>query len=86
VFGKLKEPKYSQFWRQLKTSLATLGKKVGDNKAKDFAQYYVTEGYVLRVGNEGSPKATYQFNDKMESSSTDNGVTSLIVPIHRHLN
>ena len=71
VFDKFKEPRYSEFWRQLKTSLATFGKKVGDNKAKDFAQYYLTEGYVLRVGNEGSPKATYQFNDKKESSSID---------------
>lgn len=64
VFDKFKEPRYAEFWRQLKTSLATLGKKVGDNKAKDFAQYYVAEGYVLRVGNEGSPKATYQFNNE----------------------
>lgn len=64
VFDKIEAPKYSQFWRQLKTSLATFGNTVGDNKAKDFAQYYLTEGYVLRIGKEGSPKATYQFNDE----------------------
>lgn len=62
VFEAIPCPKYSELWRQLKTSLAVLGKKVGDNKAKDFAQFYLTEGYIIREGKEGSPKATYQFN------------------------
>ncbi len=72
TFAKLPDPKYSEFWRQLKAQLAELGNTIGDNKAKDFAQYYLTNDFIIRNGNEGSPKATYQFNDKMESSSIDN--------------
>jgi len=71
VFQKIPQPKYSQLWRQLKTSLATLGKKVGDNRAKEFAQWYVAEDYIMRDGADNSPKAFYQFNDKMESSPND---------------
>lgn len=66
VFEAIPCPKYSELWRQLKTSLAVLGKKIGDNKAKDFAQFYLTEGYITREGKEGSPKATYQFNHKKD--------------------
>jgi hypothetical protein len=66
VFEKIPQPKYAQFWRQLKTSLATLGKKVGDNRAKEFAQYYVTQGYLTREGKENSPTATYQFNRELK--------------------
>lgn len=62
VFQKIPQPKYSQLWRQLKTSLATLGKKVGDNRAKEFAQWYAAEGYIIRDGADNSPKAFYQFN------------------------
>jgi len=71
VFQKIPQPKYSQLWRQLKTSLATLGKKVGDNRAKEFAQWYAAEGYIMRDGADNSPKAFYQFNDKKESSPID---------------
>ena len=71
VFQKIPQPKYSQLWRQLKTSFATLGKKVGDNRAKEFAQWYVAEDYIMRDGADNSPKAFYQFNDKMESSPND---------------
>jgi hypothetical protein len=62
VFQKIPQPKYAQLWRQLKTSLATLGKKVGDNRAKEFAQWYAAEEYILREGADNSPKAFYQFN------------------------
>lgn len=64
IFQKIPQPKYAQLWRQLKTSLATLGKKVGDNRAKEFAQWYAAEEYILREGADNSPKAFYQFNDK----------------------
>jgi hypothetical protein len=66
VFQKLPQPKYSQLWRQLKTSLASLGKKIGDNRAKEFAQWYATENYIVREGADNSPKAFYQFNPKMK--------------------
>ncbi len=66
VFQKIPQPKYAQFWRQLKTSLASLGKKVGDNRAKEFAQWYAAEGYVLREGADNSPKAFYQFNREVK--------------------
>jgi hypothetical protein len=87
VFEKIPKPKYAQLWRQLKTSLATLGKKVGDNRAKEFAQWYAAEGYIIREGADNSPKAFYQFNREMTETPFDSeGTTGLIVPIHRHLN
>jgi len=62
VFQKIPKPKYSQLWRQVKTSLETQGKKVGDNKAKEFILWYGAEGYINRIGADNSPLAYYEFN------------------------
>jgi len=68
VFQKLPQPKYAELWRQLKTSLGTLGKKIGDNRAKEFAQWYAAENYIIREGLDNSPKAFYQFNREKTDS------------------
>ncbi len=75
VFSKLPHPKYSQLWRQLKEEFQSLGSKIGDNKAKDFAQYYSTNEYIFRIGIEGSTNATYEFNsNKTEDGSIQGGL------------
>jgi hypothetical protein len=67
VFKKIPQPKHSELCRQLRTSLESLGKKVGDSKAKIFAQWYGVEGYIVREGKEGTRAAFYKFNrDKSE--------------------
>lgn len=67
VFQKIPQPKYSELWRELKTSLETLGRKVGESKARDFAQWYKSNGYITQEGTEGTRAAFYKFNrDKGE--------------------
>jgi hypothetical protein len=48
VFSYDAAPKYSQLYKQLKLSFADFGKKIGDNKAKDFLQYYQNERFITK--------------------------------------
>ncbi len=52
VYSYNPAPNYSTLWKQIKLATIKQGKDIGDNKAKDFVQYYQNEGYI-KVENTG---------------------------------
>lgn len=65
IFSKTENPKHKDLISNIKLEFEiNFQKKFGDNKAKDFINYYLTEKHFLsKVGKDNSPKAYYVFND-----------------------
>ena len=59
VFGPEKHPRYRVLVSQVKLVLNEYGVKIGDNKAKDFVQFYQSQNYITHQGKERSKDCFY---------------------------
>lgn len=59
IFAKTPQLKYSHLVSQIKILLGEYGVKLGDNKVKDFVQWYIREQMIFKNGKEGSPNSYY---------------------------
>lgn len=60
VFKHEPNPRYGELCRQVKIAFQTQGaSKIGDNKIKEFVQWYVNEGMITKGGKPRSPTAVY---------------------------
>lgn len=60
VFKETSFPRYGQLVSQIKLVLNEYAVRIGDNKAKDFVQWYQSQGYITKQGKERSKDCFYQ--------------------------
>jgi hypothetical protein len=60
VFKDVSFPRYGQLVSQIKLVLNEYGVRIGDNKTKDFVQWYMSQGYISKQGKDRSKDCFYQ--------------------------
>ena len=60
VFSDNPTPRYGVLVAQIKLVLNEYGVRLGDNKAKDFVQWYQNQGYITKQGKDRSKDCYYQ--------------------------
>ncbi|PRY14364.1 primase-like protein [Pontibacter ummariensis] len=64
AFKDVKFPRYGQLVSQVKLVLNEYGLRLGDNKVKDFIQFYQNQGYISQQGKPRSKDSFWQLDPK----------------------
>lgn len=59
AFKSVSKPSYKQLWGQIKTEFLCYAHSLGDNKVKEFVQWYLAQGLIRKEGAPNSKAAYY---------------------------